>query len=609
MNRGVFRVLIAAIAATLIGVGVQTSAVADPTLPGSASGHVYAPNGEPVAGVKVKIDGQTLLEPTLTSADGSWSIDDLPLSTGSNLLVEFIPPGNVFAANGQGSLVLTASSPHQVLDVTLPPAFEVAGTVTGESGEPAAGLRVTVISGTGPFYLYRTETDGNGAYKRTNVPIRGFRVFVEDLNGALDSRFNGDKTHGADAPVLTAAAGTTATQNFVLGPRGHFKGTVTNEVGQPLPGIMVSTENTRSGFIVNTPTSATTGADGKYDLAAPSGSSIAVGFSGASNTYVKQYADNAPTTLQAKPHELAPHQTVTVDQALATKPRVYMNIPRGAAVPLKISGTPTVGSQLSISSTGSTNWVPTGGATTLTYQWYRDGVLIPGTSGSQRVLTGDDLGKHISARVTGSASGWNPGSYAVPGESAAVGIGTLDVLAAPFLNAYAFGQYVRSPVYSPSERTGFTATYKWYRDGNLISGTTSSHKIDKYDIGHRLSTTIVVSQPGYSTKTLTTSPTAPIALAATEFTYLKPIASGGRRVWFDFRLGSDTVSPLWLDGTIRVQEVVNGKRVTLRTVTIKDGKGFFDIGRRSAGLHVYYLRYSGVAGTIAPVETSTRALL
>jgi len=65
-----------------------------------------------------------------------------------------------------------------------------------------------------------------------------------------------------------------------------------------------------------------------------------------------------------------------------------------------ISGTATVGSTLTVT---PGTWSP---AATLTYQWFRDGVAIPGATSNKYVLVTADAGHKMTVTVTGSKAGY-----------------------------------------------------------------------------------------------------------------------------------------------------------------------------------------------------------
>lgn len=74
-----------------------------------------------------------------------------------------------------------------------------------------------------------------------------------------------------------------------------------------------------------------------------------------------------------------------------------------SASTITIAGTPRYGA--TISATGSAGWAPQ--PSTVTYQWLRDGVAIPGASSSAYQVDGPDIGAAISLRVTANKRGFS----------------------------------------------------------------------------------------------------------------------------------------------------------------------------------------------------------
>lgn len=609
MDRGIFRALTCAFAVALIATGIQTAASAAPAT-GTAAGHVFDYTGEPVAGAKVSVyvrsSSTESTRSTTTAADGSWSINDVVL--GSNFLW-VNPPTDVYAIHSDIPIdPITATSPHFERDLTLDPGAEIVGTVKDENGAPLAGIDL------GTFYRVAAEipnsqivsgkTDASGAYRMTNVPVHtSMYMYASDPSLAADTRYNGNVPHPYDAEDLQLTAGQATSQDFVLPPRGHITGKVTDMYGAPVEGIHVLQRSARGPLGWAPRASAKTKADGTYEFAATTGDDVVLEFSDLTrNSYVTQYDDGALSLQAARQHQLAPSQTITVNQQFTQKARVYVKTPgSNEQFAFTITGDPKVGASLTVTPTYP--WVPS--TTTMSVQWLRNGTPIPGATSNSYVLDGEDFGHKVSARITGKADGWNDRTYTSKATSIDNDGGPLDVTGAQLKSTYYFGEYVRASF--TGSATGFREDYAWRRDGKTISGVTA-HKIERADIGHKISGGVTLVKPGYLIKQFDLNE-ATIQQARSQWGTAKVSAASGRRVWFNLALKSETVSPLWLDGTVLVQEIRSGKRVTLGTFAIRDGRANVTIGKRSAGLHTYYVRYMGVSGLITPVEISVRALL
>lgn len=170
----------------------------------------------------------------------------------------------------------------------------------------------------------------------------------------------------------------------------------------------------------------------------------------------------------------------------------------------KISGSQRVGYTLTASK-GS--WSPS--ATTVRYQWLRNGAPISGATGSTYKLTGYDHARTIQVRVTAYSSAW-PAAY--PGVRTSAG--TSKILAG-YLTAV-------TPTISGTRRVGSTLTanrgtwkpgtisysYQWLRNGKVISGATGrTYRLRSIDRGDRIRVRVTGRKAGYYTKTATSAAT------------------------------------------------------------------------------------------------------
>ena len=158
-----------------------------------------------------------------------------------------------------------------------------------------------------------------------------------------------------------------------------------------------------------------------------------------------------------------------------------------------ISGTPAAG-QVLTAVPGT--WSPTA---TLSYQWLRNGSAIGGATASTYTVTQSDAVQNLSVTVTGSASGF----ATTPKTSASVA-----VAATPFTTASGalitgtteIGNTIGVTVgpWSPAP----TFTYQWLRNGDPISGATSSnYTLVDADGGQYISVRVTGSATGYETTT------------------------------------------------------------------------------------------------------------
>jgi uncharacterized repeat protein (TIGR02543 family) len=131
-----------------------------------------------------------------------------------------------------------------------------------------------------------------------------------------------------------------------------------------------------------------------------------------------------------------------------------------------ITGSASVGSQLS-ADVGT--WSPT--PTTFTYQWFRNGVAIPGSTGATHDVTVDDYGTWLVVRVWGASSGFVTANAYSP--SRRIGAGTF-VKGTPAITGTAtVGSRltIDAGAWAPVPAT---FTYQWFRNGVAIPGATGS---------------------------------------------------------------------------------------------------------------------------------------
>ncbi len=81
----------------------------------------------------------------------------------------------------------------------------IEGTVTGLDGEPVAGMRIAIVSGTASFPEIASETTDVGLYQIAGVPPGTFQVAVHDRQG---------ERIGVES--IDVRSGETSTLNFLI---------------------------------------------------------------------------------------------------------------------------------------------------------------------------------------------------------------------------------------------------------------------------------------------------------------------------------------------------------------------------------------------------------
>ena len=199
------------------------------------------------------------------------------------------------------------------------------------------------------------------------------------------------------------------------------------------------------------------------------GHQIFVEVKGSADGYVSAYQLSAPASVGSGNLVLAPNPS--------------------------LSGSPKVGSSLTVM---SGRWDK---GVSLTYQWFRDAVLIPGATGATHLLTVDDAARKVSVSVTGSLPGYLSATRSTSGIS--VSKGTMKITSPRISGSVKSGQTVKAV--SSIWVQGASISYAWLLDGKLIQGATGqTFKLTTKHKTHKLSLKVTQNCPGYSSATATT---------------------------------------------------------------------------------------------------------
>jgi 5-hydroxyisourate hydrolase-like protein (transthyretin family) len=182
-----------------------------------------------------------------------------------------------------------------------------------------------------------------------------------------------------------------------------------------------------------------------------------------------------------------------------------------AVAPAPISGsTPSIGGALRVGQWLTANTGAWSDGVSLSYQWYRSGVPIPGATGASYQLTTADSGRTVTVAVTGTSDGVDPvtkASAATP----AIGLATLRVATPSISGKAKVGKKLtaKAGTWGPSP---VKLAYKWYANGKAIKGATkSSYKIAKSVKGKKITVKVTGSKAGYATVTKASKATKKVA--------------------------------------------------------------------------------------------------
>ena len=207
---------------TNLGGRTQLALTAGATVPvtvtlqsaGTIQGTVYQLDGKtPVMGTTVQLDqGQQVS----TNSSGAYVLAVVP--SGTHVVTVLDAQGNFLASNNS----ITISTQGQVVTANF--VIIGRGTVTGQvtfsDGTAAAGLPVTITSlDNGDSYPLATQTDINGLYAVTNVPIGNYTVVSQQHTITTNSYGMAAGTLPSDGATVTtnvqlSSSLVPATQNF-----------------------------------------------------------------------------------------------------------------------------------------------------------------------------------------------------------------------------------------------------------------------------------------------------------------------------------------------------------------------------------------------------------
>jgi hypothetical protein len=222
-------------------------------------------------------------------------------------------------------------------------------------------------------------------------------------------------------------------------------------------------------------------------------------------------------------------------------------------------------------------WTP---GTTVSYQWLRNGVPVPGATTYSYKLGADDYSRQISVRVTGSLPGRTP-TMATSALTPRVNRYIVHNTALPVIT----GTPARGQVLSASTGTwrgdgpwtlSGTYSYQWYRAGEPIIGATAArYTLVAADVGSRILVKVTYRPVDYTPRSVVSGETRPVTLPLISNTAL-PTFTGTLKAGYLLTSRPGT----WTPGvTLSYQWQRNGVNITgataptYRLSTLDRGKG------------------------------------
>ncbi|GEP39225.1 hypothetical protein NPS01_28880 [Nocardioides psychrotolerans] len=264
-----------------------------------------------------------------------------------------------------------------------------------------------------------------------------------------------------------------------------------------------------------------------------------------------------------------------------------------AAAAPTVSGAEKVGTVL----TGTDpEWSVKEGVTT-TYQWLRNSVAIPGAVQKTYLLVGEDFGKQISLRATGTKTGSTTGTASSRPVLAKLG-DALTASTTPSISGNAAPGNLMTV--QPGTWAGTptpTFGYQWYANGAPISGANASTYIVKpAEAGRNLAVLVTANRVGYAPGSAATAPVAVAKVASrTKLALPKKRIAQGKAGLLKITLAA---TGLKVAGKVTV---FDGKR-KLKTYTVRsadNGTRTVTLPRLKPGKHALTAAFGGNAATKA----------
>lgn len=186
-----------------------------------------------VAGANVTlISGEGLYERgTTADADGNYNFKLVQLG---EFTAKAEAPHNA-GLSGRATGRLVNPGDTTTADITLPESGTVSGTVFRVDGTTPVVNASVVISSPALDYHRSTQTDGNGFYSFTGIPLDTFAIQAADRS---TPRYK----FGSAGGVL-ASANTTALVNITMLASATVSGRILDASGAPMPGVDVRVQN------------------------------------------------------------------------------------------------------------------------------------------------------------------------------------------------------------------------------------------------------------------------------------------------------------------------------------------------------------------------------
>lgn len=374
---------------------------------------------------------------TTVAPEHAGVADQLPLALQDAAALAAAPP--IDAPGGSADISGTVAFPGGVVPTTGR-TFVVAYAPGADHGAPLAAAAVAA-DGT---YLLR-------------APIGDVALSVLSEGRAVTDRAVHSPA-GGGAAFLTLPAEGLSGQDVSLDAAAVISGTVSGPAGVALGGQRVAVAvYPIDGTGVIAAAADYVADDGTYAVGGIPAGQYRVAFLSAAPGAVSEWWQNAPTFAKAETVDLVGSSTAEVSAVLAALRIIDSSTPG-------VTGSAILGQTLKAAPGAWT------AGTTLSYQWYANGVAIAKATKSSLVLAAVTAGKRITVRVTGAKAG-----YATESLVSAATAAVLRTLTAPppvITGIATVGQTLK--VKPGTWTAGTKLTYQWYINGAAVSKATAA---------------------------------------------------------------------------------------------------------------------------------------
>ncbi|XBB69299.1 ExeM/NucH family extracellular endonuclease [Nocardioides sp. WV_118_6] len=263
-----------------------------------------------------------------------------------------------------------------------------------------------------------------------------------------------------------------------------------------------------------------------------------------------------------------------------------------------ITGTAQVGAELSATA-GS--WTPT--PTTTSYQWLAEGAEIAGATTDKYTLTGAEVGKVITVRVTVEADGYTDG-VAVSDPTAEVDKKTFTTQPTPTISGTVRVGKVLTANAGTWVPTPASLTYQWFANGAPIAGVTGSTlRLKGAQAGKRITVQVRATAPDYKDAIVSSAQTVPVAKGAVTMS----VKTKPGKVKVKKTKTTVTVTLVNADREPVTGKVkVKAKGLPAKTVTVVNGKAVVKLGKfKSTGRKKVTVTYLGSTALTAQTTVTT----